>query len=152
MEKCLLGDMFYIKHGSDNFTVIDCCLSDDDDKNRILREIQTESFFKGVTHFISTHPDQDHIRGLIDLDDTIGIRNFYCVNNEAIKTDPTADFERYCSLRDHERKAFHLWRGRSRKWMNRKDKTRLPNTSNAFYEDALEEAKLATVQITFRRS
>ena len=26
--------------------------------------------------------------------------------------------------------------------MNRKDKTRLPNTSNAFHEDALEEAKL----------
>jgi hypothetical protein len=23
------GDMFYIQHGSDNFTIIDCCLSDD---------------------------------------------------------------------------------------------------------------------------
>jgi hypothetical protein len=26
------GDMFYIDHNSDNFTIIDCCLRDDDDE------------------------------------------------------------------------------------------------------------------------
>lgn len=26
------GDMFYINHNSDNFTTIDCCYSDDDNK------------------------------------------------------------------------------------------------------------------------
>jgi len=29
------GDMFYIKHGSDNFTTIDCCLSDDNKKKSL---------------------------------------------------------------------------------------------------------------------
>lgn len=27
------GDMFYIKHNSDNFTTIDCCLTDDNKKD-----------------------------------------------------------------------------------------------------------------------
>ena len=35
------GDMFYIRHNSDNFTTIDCCLTDDV-KDDILDEIETE--------------------------------------------------------------------------------------------------------------
>ena len=27
------GDMFYISHNSDNFTIIDCCLNYDEDSN-----------------------------------------------------------------------------------------------------------------------
>lgn len=34
------GDMFYIRHNSDNFTTIDCCLTDDV-KDDILDEIET---------------------------------------------------------------------------------------------------------------
>ena len=34
------GDMFYIKHNSSSFTIIDCCLSDN--REDILQEIITE--------------------------------------------------------------------------------------------------------------
>jgi hypothetical protein len=36
------GDMFYIKHGSDNFSIIDCCLTDEN-KKIIVNEIKNES-------------------------------------------------------------------------------------------------------------
>jgi hypothetical protein len=42
------GDMFYINHGSDNFTVIDCYLSEDN-KVSITDEILRESRDKGIT-------------------------------------------------------------------------------------------------------
>ncbi len=35
------GDMFYLKHGSDNFAIIDCCLSDDN-KEDIVKENREE--------------------------------------------------------------------------------------------------------------
>ena len=57
------GDMFYIRHDTDNFTVIDCCMPEDD-KNRIVRELKLQAADKNVVRFISTHPDDDHILGL----------------------------------------------------------------------------------------
>ena len=62
------GDMFYIKHNSDNFTIIDCCI-DEEKKDEIISEINFESKYKSVKRFISTHPDDDHIRGLKYLDE-----------------------------------------------------------------------------------
>jgi glyoxylase-like metal-dependent hydrolase (beta-lactamase superfamily II) len=56
------GDMLHIEHGSDNFTIIDCCLSEDTEDD-ILDEIESLGKKKGITRFISTHPDDDHIRG-----------------------------------------------------------------------------------------
>ncbi len=103
------GDMFYIKHGSSNFTIIDCNM-DDTNKETITDEIISESSGKDITRFISTHPDEDHIHGLKYLDDKIGIVNFYCVANEATKDEETEDFERYKELRDSEKKAFHIYR------------------------------------------
>src|SRR5258708_7106836 len=95
------GDMFYIDHNSDNFTIIDCCLClDDDTTESILTEIPNLSNKKGITRFISTHPDDDHIRGLDLLDDKINILNFYCVKNTATKSDETNSFIKYCELRD----------------------------------------------------
>ena len=41
-----------------------------------------------------------------NLDDKIGIVNFYCVANEATKDEETEDFERYKELRDSEKKHF----------------------------------------------
>jgi beta-lactamase superfamily II metal-dependent hydrolase len=141
------GDMFYIKHGTDNFTIIDCCLSDDNKKD-IVDEIKREKLWKNITRFISTHPDGDHIQGLEYLDDEIKIINFYCVENEATKEDKTDDFNRYCELRDSD-KAFKLYRECSRKWMNISDEERRgsginilwPITSNEHYKDALEKTK-----------
>lgn len=111
------GDMFYIKHNTDNFTIIDCCMSDEERVN-IVKEIKLESSGKAIRRFISTHPDNDHILGLAYLDDEINILNFYCVRNEATKEDLTDDFEKYCVLRDDLKKAFNIYRGCERKWMN----------------------------------
>lgn len=99
------GDLFYIKHGSSNFTIIDCNM-DETNKKEITDEIIAESKEKDIKRFISTHPDEDHIHGLKYLDDQIGILNFYCVANEATKSDETEDFKRYCELRDSKDKAF----------------------------------------------
>lgn len=141
------GDMFYIKHGTDNFTTIDCCLNDAN-KESIVDEIRRESQDKGITRFISTHPDQDHIGGLKFYNQELSIANFYCVKNETTKSDETEDFKEYCSLRDSE-KAYYISKNCSRKWMNQKDSERgssginilWPNISNKHYKDALEKAK-----------
>src|SRR5258706_1354998 len=110
------GDMFYIKHNSDNFTIIDCCLEYGSEK-RIVDEILTVSAGKGITRFISTHPDQDHFTGLKYLDSRLGILNFYCVKNKASQLKNTEDFVKYCELRDSE-KAFYIHKGCQRRWMN----------------------------------
>lgn len=141
------GDMFYINHNSDNFTTIDCCLSDDN-KKEIVDELNDESSGKGITRFISTHPDEDHIQQLDYLDDNMPINNFYCVKNEATKDDETAGFKRYKKLRDDD-KAFYVYRGCSRKWMNESSEERgsaginfqWPKTDNDDFKQALKEAK-----------
>lgn len=141
------GDMFYIKHGSDNFTIIDCCI-DEENKNSILNELKNESKNKNITRLISTHPDDDHIRGLKFLSDNFSIPNFYCVKNEATKKDITDDFKKYCELRDSN-KAFYIYKGCSRKWMNQGDDERgssginikWPDRSNVDFLNALQDAK-----------
>ena len=72
------GDMFYINHNTDNFSIIDCCLSDNN-KERIVKEIKRVSKGKGIMRFMSTHPDDDHMGGLKFFDENIGIYNFYKV-------------------------------------------------------------------------
>lgn len=142
------GDMYYIKHGSDNFTIIDCCMPEDEQAD-IIEEIQSKSRGKGITRFISTHPDQDHICGLEALDTAIGILNFYCVKNEATKPDETADFAKYCQLRDDSKRAFYIKKGCSRKWMNVSDDERgssginiqWPDVDNEHFKSALDDAK-----------
>lgn len=140
------GDTFYIQHGSDNFTIIDCNLSDDV-KETIVTELKEKSKNKGITRFISTHPDEDHIQGIKYLDEEMPIINFYCANNSATKSDETESFLHYKSLRDGE-KAFYLFKGCSRKWMNDDNDERgsagisilWPNTDNQHYKDALSNA------------
>ncbi len=142
------GDMFHIEHGSDNFTIIDCCL-DDENEETILDEIASLSKQKGITRFISTHPDDDHIRGLELLDDKIGILNFYRVQNKVTKEDETESFTRYCELRDSAKKAFSIKKGCSRKWMNESDDQRKtsgiqilwPNPDNEYFKEELQYAE-----------
>lgn len=141
------GDMFYIKHGTDSFSIIDCCLSEHD-KDEIISEIKSQASGKGVVRFISTHPDDDHIRGLVALDDAMRIPNFYCVANETTKADPTDDFERYCAFKNDPKKAFRISRGCSRKWLNQSDEERggagihfpWPVTGNNHHQSALTDA------------
>ena len=86
------GDMFYIKHASDNFTIIDCFLNEEN-KEDIVNEIKELKKYKGISRLISTHPDEDHIKGLKYYREHLGIENFYCVKNEATKTVETEDFQ-----------------------------------------------------------
>lgn len=142
------GDMFYIRHGSDNFTIIDCCI-DEENKDSILNELITESKDKNITRLISTHPDDDHIRGLKYLTDHYSIPNFYCVKNDATKEDLTDDFKKYCELRDDSKKAYYLYKECSRKWMNEFSDERgssginikWPDTLNSDFLNALSDAK-----------
>lgn len=142
------GDMFYIKHGSDSFTIIDCCISENE-ITRITKELKDQSTDKTITRFISTHPDDDHIMGLAHLHKKMDLLNFYCVKNEATKPEQTEDFDQYCALRDDPKRAFYLYKGCSRKWLNEGDDERggagintlWPITDNAHYKEALSAAK-----------
>lgn len=148
------GDMFYIEHNSDNFTVIDCYMHDDN-KEKIMNEIEEKSKNKGIHRFISTHPDEDHILGLKSFREKLGITNFYCVENKATKNEETEDFKEYCDLRDGD-KHFYISKGCSRKWMNISGmddngverggsgiNILWPKTNNSYYKEALEKAKNA---------
>ena len=116
------GDMFSIRHNSDNCTIIDCSISEDN-KDWLLEEIDKQREGKEVTRFISTHPDQDHLMGLVTLDDHIEILNFYVVNNDATKEDETEDFKRYKKLRDGYH-AFYIFMDCKRRWMNQNNEKR----------------------------
>lgn len=145
------GDMYYIRHNSDNFTVIDCMLPSDDKARRkaIVDELIQQSEDKRVTRFLSTHPDQDHVQGLEYLDSRMGLLNFYCVKNAVVKDDPTDDFAYYCKLRDDTKKAFYIYKGCSRCWINQASEERgsaginilWPDTRNADYQAGLEAAE-----------
>lgn len=147
------GDMFAIRHTSDNFTMIDCFLNDGN-KDKILNEIKILAKDKTIKRFISTHPDYDHIGGLDILDDEMKILNFYCVENQAIKENTNNDenfersFERYCELRDSD-KAFYIYKDCERKWMNLSDNERgsaginilYPQINSQYFKQALNIAK-----------
>lgn len=140
------GDMFYIKHNSDNFTIIDCNLNAGTAEDRI-EELKRESRNQGITRFISTHPDQDHFGGIELLDDAMPIVNFYVVWNQATKDEETTSFKRYCALRDDVNKAFYIHKGCTRKWMNLSDNVRgasginilWPDTNNSDFKAALAD-------------
>ena len=142
------GDMFYIQHNSDNFSIIDCCLPDDR-IDELLAEIDAARSGKGILRFISTHPDQDHIDNLVKLDDRLQILNFYVVKNNATKVGETTDFQRYKKLRRDSQKAFYLERDCSRRWMNEKNEERgsagihirWPVPSNDEFKKALKTAE-----------
>lgn len=137
------GDMFYIKHNSNNFTIIDCNLNNSN-AERIIKELKAESTQKDITRFICTHPDEDHFGGIERLDAAMPIVNFYVVKNRAVKDDETDSFIHYCKLRDGD-KAFYIYKGCKRKWMNQDDATRgqsgisilWPDTTHAAFTDAL---------------
>lgn len=139
------GDMFYIKHNSDNFTIIDCNLTAETAKSRI-DELQQESKDKGISRFISTHPDQDHFAGIELLDKEMPISNFYVVQNKAIKDVETTSFKHYCKLRDDAEKAYYIQKGCSRRWMNLSNDERdgaglhvmWPDLQNSDFKAALE--------------
>jgi beta-lactamase superfamily II metal-dependent hydrolase len=139
------GDMFYIRHNSDSFTIIDCDLTDDNAAT-IIADLNIARAGKGIQRFICTHPDEDHFGGIHLLDDAIPIANFYVVKNQAIKDIDTESFIRYCALRDGD-KAFYIFKGCRRKWLNESDEQRSgagiqilwPDMVNPHFQEALAE-------------
>lgn len=141
------GDMFYIKHGSDSFTTIDCCMTEENEE-RIMDEIIEQSKGKGITRFISTHPDDDHFQHIEYYNERMEIFNFYCVENEATKEEETDSFKKYKELRDGEN-AYYVYKGCKRKWLNETDDERngaglnflWPDVDNENYKEELNKAK-----------
>jgi beta-lactamase superfamily II metal-dependent hydrolase len=142
-----VGDMFYIRHGSDNFTIIDCDLSDDN-ADTIIAELKDQAG-KRMRRFISTHPDGDHYGGIEKLDAEHPIDNFYVVKNKAIKEDETASFKHYCKLRDDPAVAYYVEKGCKRRWLNDSNEERSssglsflwPDTSNEHFKEALKNTE-----------
>lgn len=142
------GDMFYIFHDSDNFTVIDCNLISEREEE-IIAELKNKSKSKNVRRFISTHPDEDHIHGIDKLDKCWGVNNFYCVKNKIKKKDETVAFKNYCKMRDSEI-ACGLYKGLRRCWLTETDEIRngsgiailWPDTKNDEFTKELNSANL----------
>lgn len=140
------GDMYYIEHDSDNFTIIDCNLHEEN-RESIVKEIIKKSENKSITRFISSHPDEDHLRGLEYLDEKRPLYNFYCVENNATKDEETDDFKTYCKFRDSD-KAYYIYKECERRWMNKSNDERdhsgidilWPNTNNGYFLEALDAA------------
>lgn len=111
------GDMYYIRHNSSNFTIIDCCLSATN-RETIINEIFAQSRDKDITRFISTHPDDDHFRGIECLDRALNLNNFYCSPNNARKFQVTPSFVHYCKMRDNLQIRYFVQRGCRRESLN----------------------------------
>ena len=105
----------------------------------IIDELKAKTSGVGVVRFVATHPDDDHIMGLRSLDDALHILNLYCVENQATKDDPTEDFDRYCELRDDASKAFYIYAGCKRKWMNMSSDERGSSGINILWPDRTDE-------------
>lgn len=141
------GDLFYIRHNSDNFTIIDCNLPSDR-ADAISVELENAAKDKGVKRFISTHPDEDHFHGIELIDDLGLCCNFYCVKNNVTKDVETDSFRRYKRLRNHESRAFYISKGCSRRWMNESSEERgsagitilWPDTDNVSFRRQLQGA------------
>ena len=72
------GDMFYINHNSDNFTTIDCCYSDDDNKETNFEEMKQLANKKGITRYGHFTIPMDEALVTCDLD--ISGRSFLVFN------------------------------------------------------------------------
>lgn len=85
------GDMFYVNHNSDNFSMIDCNITDER-KSEILDEVKKLAGKKGVVRFISTHRTKIIFRVLSILM-SLSSFEFYCVDNNVSKSTETESFK-----------------------------------------------------------
>lgn len=115
------GDMFYIQHGSNSFSVIDCYLlsnsahKENNRQKEIIDEI-IEKSGNSVRRFISTHPDKDHIAGIEELFRLWDTSNFYAVDNDIPSDESNPSLTKYIDLKKEHN--FAIKRGISRCWLN----------------------------------
>ena len=93
------GDMFTIRHDGQTYTIIDCCYSDKNHFKRTIQNIMNDLMGRKI-QFISTHPDEDHIKGIGFLFSNLRIADFYVVRNRAVKEDYSENFNNYTKIRD----------------------------------------------------
>ena len=128
------GDTFYIKHNSNNFTVIDCYLKEGEEvdcrKKEIIDEIVRESNGR-IRRFISTHPDNDHIKGIEDLFTFWPTTNFYAVANERPENKEDKSLTKYQQLLKNCNYA--IKKGIKRVWLNITDKQGKNGSSGIFF-------------------
>ena len=146
-EGDIRGDMFFIKHNSNNFTVIDCYLKDGEGKNarkdEIIKEIQNESKDR-ICRFISTHPDNDHIAGIEYLNEQWEIVNFYAVDNN--RPADAEDKSLTCYQQLLANRNYAIQRGITRAWLNNSNNNNgssgisfhWPNLNNDKFKQALK--------------
>ena len=146
------GDTYYIKHGSDSFTVIDCYLltnSEHAENNRqkeIIDEIVKESSGR-IRRFISTHPDHDHIAGIEELFRRWSTENFYAVSNDIPADKDDTSLTKYIELKKEHNYA--IKEGIRRKWLNDGDEEhgssginfKWPILTNTEFKEALDKVK-----------
>ncbi len=135
------GDLFYIEHDSDNFTIIDCNLPSDR-RETILNELEQSARNKSIRRFISTHPDEDHIHGIEHIDKAGLCENFYCVQNSIRKYIATPSFLRYSDLRSHATNAYYIYKDCKRLWMNQSNNERQSAGINILWPDINDAAFL----------
>ena len=129
------GDTFYIKHGVDSFTVIDCYLltgsqyAENNRQEEIIDEIIAESAGR-IRRFISTHPDNDHIAGIDALFRRWPTKNFYAVANDIPSDEDDLNLKKYIELKDNDN--FAITRGITRCWLN--DSNIEHNGSGIFFQ------------------
>lgn len=128
------GDTFYIKHGSNSFTVIDCYLKDGDGadcrKDEIINEICKESSGR-IRRFISTHPDNDHIKGIEDLFAKWSTENFYAVANERPADPKDPSLTKYQQLLKNYN--YPIGKDIRRVWLNQEDENKENSSSGIFF-------------------
>lgn len=151
MQGDIRGDMFYIKHDNDSFTVIDCNLADGREEE-ILEWVSKESKGKSCLRFISTHPDNDHILGIEKLVDKLKlpVSNFYAVKNEVPAEKDNPSLTKYLALLNDENSAF-IRAGMKRNYLNQDTGGKgigssgieflWPDVNNPEYKKALEVLK-----------
>lgn len=117
-EGDIRGDMYYIHHNSENFTLIDCYLNvDKSRKKQIIQEIMNASSGDRVQRFILTHPDKDHYAGLDELWKWWSTSNVYMVKNEKPLDESESDSKKCKDLRDST-ETWGIKAGLKRKFLN----------------------------------
>ena len=146
------GDTYYIKHAANTFTLIDCFLKSNSEypennrKEEIINEIVSESEGR-ICRFISTHPDNDHIAGIEELDKNWKITNFYAVENDIPSNDDDLSLTKYIDLKDKYN--FPLKKGIKRCWLNESNDENKssginfywPIINNDDFQEALKKVK-----------
>ena len=119
------GDMFYIKHNSNSFTVLDCYLTEKDGRiDEIIGDIKTASKDKVIHRFISTHPDNDHIAGIEKLYNEWPWpdSNFYVVQNNIPEDTNNSSLTQYIDLK--KRSPVFIEQGLKRAFLNQNGTTK----------------------------